>query len=146
MEKKELEVLRTKVAAEPLDERGALSRALLAEVDRLTEVLDGRERAAFIQTVQHTQHLSEEEATRFVDWIHLHPTDLHYEKGPCRACGGKGSDFEPGCIGGHWEKCKHCHGRRTVTRLRLPWEPPAGPEVDLGLSRAPTPSDGSSDT
>lgn len=128
MNQDERDALRARVDAEPDDDRGRLARTLMAEVDRLNESINRRARADLLNSLVTGHHLSLENANRYIDTRPM-PT-FQMEKGPCRACDGHGSRFEPGCIGGRHTSCKRCHGRGSTTRLRLPWAP-VGEPIDL---------------
>jgi len=135
MNNDERDALRSRVEAEPNDERGKLARVLMLEVDRLHNEKQQEVRAQLIWSLTRNHHLTSEEALRYVDTKPL-PT-FQMERGPCRACRGSGATYEMGCIGGRHKKCDTCKGRGTHTRLRLPWAP-LGEVVDLGFDRTTT--------
>lgn len=88
MDKDELDVLRRRVANEPGDERGALARILMDEIDRLNGAKAERARADLIASLIETWHLTREQSERYVD---IKPLPLFGTKmGTCRACGGRG--------------------------------------------------------
>jgi hypothetical protein len=128
MNNEERAALRARVDAEPDDERGQLARTLMALIDRMHEKSEAEARASLIQMLVRQDHISLEEATRYVDTKPM--PAFEHEFGPCRACDGRGSAFEPGCIGGRWKRCDACRGRGKRKRLRLPWAP-EGELVDI---------------
>jgi len=130
MDEAERDALRARVEAEPADARGELARTLMVEVDRLCKQKDARDRASFIESLMVGEHLSREDAERYVDMGGKPLPQM--EMGPCRACRGHGSEHETGCLGGRWEKCSSCQGRGVRMRLRLPWAP-HGEAIEIGL-------------
>ena len=129
MKEAERDALRARVQAQPADTRGELARTLMAEIDRLYAEKDERDRTSLIGSLVHGEHITYEEAVRYVDTKPL--PKLEMEMGPCRACGGCGISSDPVCMGGRWTRCESCSGDRTRMRLRLPWAP-HGEVVPLG--------------
>lgn len=48
-----------------------------------------------------------------------------YEVGPCRHCDGQGSVMVPACMGSTFERCRHCYGNCTTSRIKVPNLPPS---------------------
>ena len=120
MTKDELDTLRKRVENEPGDERGALARILMGEIDRMTGEREARSRTALIETLKSSWNLTTEDATRYVDTVPMPVFGLKH--GKCRACRGRGTKVESGCMGGRVVNCDVCSGHGTTMILKLPWE------------------------
>jgi len=125
--KVELDALRVRVSNEPGDERGALARILMSEIDRMTGESEGRARSVLIETLRVNWHLTIEDATRYVDIDPL-PT-FGLKQGTCRACKGAGAKDVTVCIGERLEPCPVCDGHGATMILKLPWEESTPPDL-----------------
>jgi hypothetical protein len=134
--KGELDALRVRVSNEPGDERGALARSLMEEIDRMTGEREVRARAVLIETLKGNWHLTTEDATRYVDTEPL-PT-FGLKQGTCRACKGTGAKDVTVCIGERLEPCGVCDGHGATMILKLPWEDSYAEQYAAWAKRRPS--------
>lgn len=118
MDKAELDAIRAKVADEPED---SPARLLLAEIDRRDALSNQQALATIRAHLREREHLTEEEVDRVMTAVNTRGFQmLEFEQGTCRACKGRGTVDEPGCIGFRHDRCRKCNGRRTTYRIKVP--------------------------
>lgn len=121
VDREKIRSLRERVEAQPHDQRGMLARELFAEVERAWNERQASIRAQ-LESICRKEYLSDEDVAKVLA-AHDRGETVGFEEGdfPCPACGGKGSEWVPGCIGGRLEECGKCHGRRKVHfRVKVP--------------------------
>lgn len=111
----EIEAIREEIAGEPPT---SPARRLLAHLDAEQEQENQKARKKMLQDFKHDGYTPEQAKALLEAFLAGKCTE--FETVQCPSCDMFGRVTVPSCMGSTSERCRHCHGTKKITRLKMP--------------------------